>query len=275
MRTTLLLLLAGLLGHPETATPPKTPRVVTVEAYDFRFEAPSSIAAGTVTFRLKNLGREIHHLWIVQLTGGKTPADFMAATKTWGSALKMPSWAIDIGGPNTAGLQQSADGTVTLAPGTYMLVCWVPSSDGTLHVMRGMVRPLRVTASRATEPDEPTPDVDMVLDDYSFVLSKPIAAGRRVIRIENRAEQSHEAVIARLLPGRTMADAVAWMNDGQHGSPPVVALGGASGLATGRHMYITMDFEPGRYVLLCFIPDVKSGKPHSDHGMVKEIVVER
>ena len=271
MRTTLLL--AGLLGITSTAAPSRAPRVVTVEAFDFRFEAPASIPAGTVTFRLKNSGREIHHLWIVQLTGGKTPADFIAATKVWGTSLKMPPWAIDVGGPNTAGAKQTAEGTVTLQPGTYMLVCWVPSPDGVLHVSRGMIRSMRETGKPATV-DEPTPDVNMVLDDYSFTLSKPLTAGRRVIRIENRAEQSHEAVIARLLPGRTMAEAVAWMNGGQSGSSPVVALGGASGLGKGRHMYITTDLEPGRYVLLCFIPDVKSGKPHSDHGMVKEIVVE-
>jgi hypothetical protein len=272
MRTTLLL--AGLLGITATATPRNAPRVVTVEAFDFRFEAPATIPAGTVTFRLKNSGKEIHHLWIVQLTDGKTPADFMEATKVWGSDLKMPPWAIDIGGPNSASARRTADGTVTLQPGTYMLVCWVPSPDGVLHVMRGMIRPLRVTASGATVAEEPTPDVNLVLDDYSFVFSKPLTAGRRVIRIENRAEQSHEAVIAQLVKGRTMADAVRWMNAGQKGPSPVVALGGASGLAKGRHMYITADLEPGRYVLLCFIPDIKDGKPHSDHGMIKEIVVE-
>ena len=36
MRTTLLL--AGLLGITATAAPPRAPRVVTVEAFDFRFD---------------------------------------------------------------------------------------------------------------------------------------------------------------------------------------------------------------------------------------------
>jgi hypothetical protein len=143
-----------------------------------------------------------------------------------------------------------------------------------LHVTKGMIRPLRVTASRATAPTELRPDVVMTLDDYSFTFSKPLTAGRHVIRIDNRGAQSHEAVIARLLPGRTIANAVRWMNTGQSGPAPAVAIGGASGLANGRHMYIAVDLEPGRYVLLCFIPDVKDGRPHSDHGMIKEIVVE-
>jgi hypothetical protein len=40
-------------------------------------------------------------------------------------------------------------------------------------------------------------------------------------------------------------------------------------------MFITADFQPGHYALLCFIPDARDRKPHSDHGMMKEIVVAR
>jgi uncharacterized cupredoxin-like copper-binding protein len=262
-----LSLFASLVGAP--------PRIVTVTASDYRFEAPTTIPAGTISFRLYNVGKEIHHLWIVQLAKGKTSADFMAVSKLWGSALRMPPWAIDVGGPNSAAPGQTAEGTMTLEPGQYVLVCWIPSPDGMLHVMKGMVKPLTVVALGATPPSEPTADVTITLDDYAFTLSTPITAGRRTIRFENRAVQSHEAVIGRLNPDRTLMQAVIWMNAGQAGAPPLTPLGGASGLATGRHMYINADFEPGRYVLMCFIPDKKDGKPHSDHGMIKEIVVAR
>lgn len=268
--TSVLSFLAALAVAAPTLP---APRVVTVRALDFRFEAPTTIAAGTVTFRLVNEGKEIHHLWIVQLVDGKTPADFARAMRAWGSALKMPPWAIDVGGPNSAGAGESAEATVTLSPGTYVLVCWVPSPDGTVHVMRGMSRTLTVTARGATPPAEPKADVTMTLDDYSFDLDRPLTAGRHTIRFENRASQSHEAVIARLEEGKTLLQAVTWMNGGQYGPPPVRPIGGASGIAKGRHMFITVDLTPGRYVFLCFIPDVRSGKPHSDHGMMREITV--
>jgi plastocyanin len=248
------------------------PRVVNVKALDFKFDAPASIPSGTTTFRLTNVGKEPHHLWIVKLTDGKTPADFNKAMKSWGSALKMPAWAIDVGGPNTAGANETAEGTMTLEPGTYMLVCWIPSPDGMLHVMKGMVKPLTVTGP-ALAATEPTADITMMMDDYTFELSKPITPGRHTIRFENRAAQAHEAVIAQLLPDKTLAQTVTWLNGGQAGPEPVVLLGGASGLAKGRHMFITADFQPGHYALLCFIPDAKDGKPHFDHGMAKEIIV--
>jgi len=270
------LALSSFAATPIAAQKPAAaadlPRVVNVRALDFRFEAPATIPAGTTTFRLRNVGKEPHHLWIVRLSDGKTPADFSNAMKTWGSALKMPAWAIDVGGPNTAGSNETAEGTMTLEPGTFMLVCWVPSPDGMLHVMKGMVKALTVTGP-ATAAVEPAADVTMMMDDYTFELSKPITSGRHTIRFENRATQSHEALIARLVSDKTLAQAVTWLNAGQAGPAPVVLLGGASGLATGRHMFITTDFQPGRYALLCFIPDAKDGRPHSDHGMVKEIVV--
>lgn len=258
------------LGHPQA----QAPRVVAVRAFDYGFRAPATVPAGTITFRLTNDGKEVHHLWIVRLNEGKTPADFMKAMNAWGSALKMPDWAVDVGGPNNVGSGETDEGTMTLDPATYMLVCWVQSPDGRPHVMKGMIKSLRVTAQGATAPAEPTPDVIMTLDDYSFTVSSPIKAGRRTIRFENRAAQSHEAVIARLLPDKTLGQAIIWMNAGQAGPPPVEMLGGASGIAKGRHMFITADFTPGKYALLCFIPDAKTGKPHSSLGMAKEITIE-
>jgi uncharacterized cupredoxin-like copper-binding protein len=250
------------------------PRVVNVIAYDYHFESPATVAAGTLTLRLKNAGKEVHHLWVVKLDKGKTAGDFLKAMNAWGSALKMPDWAADVGGPNNVGPGQTAGATMTLEAGTYMLVCWVPSPDGRPHVMKGMVRPLTITTKGATSPAEPAADVTMMLDDYSFVLSGPLKSGTQTIRFENQATQPHEAVIARLLPDKTMLQAIVWMNSGQSGPAPVVMLGGASGIAKGRHMFVTGDFQPGKYVLLCFIPDARDGRPHSSHGMAKEITIE-
>ena len=270
--TSVLILAAASIAHAPTCAA-QSPRVVTVKAYDYRFEAPARIPAGTITFRMQNGGKELHHLWIVKLTDKKTPSDFATAMRAWGSALRMPDWAIDVGGPNSASPGTTAEGTVTLEAGTFMLVCWVPSPDGMLHVMKGMIKPLTITPNPAGQADaEPAADLTMVLDDYTFEVSKPITPGRHVIRVENRAMQTHEMVIARLNPGETAAHALLWINAGQSGKGPTV-LGGASGIAKGRHMFITVDFQAGHYALFCVIPDVRDGKPHTNHGMLKELTV--
>lgn len=248
-------------------------RVVVVRATEFKFDAPASVPAGTLTFRLENHGLEVHHLWIVRLTHGKTSSDFTKMMDAWGTGPKMPDWAIDVGGPNNVAPGLAADATMTLEPGTYMLLCYVPSADGTPHAMKGMIRPLTVTAKGATKPREPTADVSITLVDFGFEISPAITAGRHTLRFEDKAPQTHEAILARLLPGHTLQEALAWYDNGQLGPTPVVTLGGASGLANGRHMYMTTDFVPGMYVLLCVMPDATDGRAHSDHGMVAQFTV--
>lgn len=249
------------------------PRVVTVRTLDYAFEAPATIPAGATTFRIENAGKELHHVWLVQLQQGKTPEDYLQAMQAvMKGEAPMPTWAIDVGGPNAAAPGLLADGTVTLEPGHYVLLCHIPAPDGQLHSAKGMVRPLTVTPVR-TPAAAPRADVTMTLRDYDFVLSRPVTAGRHTMRIVNAADQPHEVFVARLLPGRTAHDVLQWIEQGMQGAPPMVPLGGATGLAKGRGMQFTADFEPGEYGLFCFVPDAKDGKPHVAHGMVKQITV--
>ena len=46
-----------------------------------------------------------------------------------------------------------------------------------------------------------------------------------------------------------------------------------TGISKGEFNIFTMDFEPGRYALLCFVPDAGDGMPHFMHGMVQEFTV--
>jgi plastocyanin len=166
-----------------------------------------------------------------------------------------------------------ANAWLTLEPGTYAMVCYIPAADGQLHLTHGMMRELTVTKGTAATASAPKPDVEMKLTDYAFDLSKPIQAGTRTIRIVNTATQSHEVVFGKLAPGKTLKQALQWLDGGQHGPAPVIAMGGASGLAQGKSQTVRLTFEPGTYVLLCFIPDVKDDQPHSAHGMAREITV--
>jgi hypothetical protein len=89
-----------------------------------------------------------------------------------------------------------------------------------------------------------------------------------VVRIENAASQSHELFIARLAPGKSAADVAAWIEGGQKGPPPAMPMGGVTGIAPRGHVTLTLDLQPGRYGLFCFVPDAGDGKAHTAHGMV-------
>ena len=272
--------LAAALGVPAAKKPAakaavKAANVVTIVTNEYAFESPTSIAAGPTTFRMVNKGKELHHVWIVRLDQGKTAQDYMQALQaTAKGEAPPPAWATDLGGPQQGVPGALADATLNLTEGNYLIVCHIPAADGVPHSAKGMFKPLTVTAAKATPAAAgPKADVTMALRDYDFVLSSPLTAGRHTVRIVNEAEQFHEAFIVRLLPGKTAKEALAWVETGMKGPPPMVPMGGTSGLSKGRDLEFTADFTAGEYALLCFLPDMRDGKPHVAHGMIKQITV--
>lgn len=246
------------------------PRVVTVTASDFAYQMPDTVEAGYTTFRLVNDGPDMHHVQLLRLDGDHTLGDLLAAMKNPGPP---PAWAHDVGGPNTPVPGDTAETAVDLAAGNYAVLCFIPGPDGVPHVMKGMAHGLVVTpAVVQVAAAAPTADVDVVLDDYVFQLSTPITAGRHTIRVANQASQSHELLIVKLAPGKTAQDVAAWVEK-HDGPPPGAPIGGTTGIAKGAVNYVTADFEPGEYALLCFIPDAADGKPHVAHGMMTQFSV--
>lgn len=246
------------------------PQLLAITTVDYSFQAPDTVPAGLTTVRLTNKGNELHHVWIVRLQEGKTMADLMTWMQT---SHTLPAWATDVGGPNAPnGPGASSEAMLRLEPGSYVLICVIPSPDGTPHVMKGMVRPLTVTGAGHVDAQFPPADIVMTLDDYKFDTNVEIAAGRRTIRIENAAAQSHEVVIVRLAPGKSVHDFLGWVEKA-NGPPPAELIGGITGIARGEFNQITADFTPGEYALICFFPDAKDGKPHFMHGMMRQFSV--
>lgn len=244
------------------------PQEVMVRTRDYMFEAPDTISSGPTTFRLINEGPDFHHVWLVRLESGKTLGDLVSLLT--GGEEAMPDWAVDFGGPNTPGAPgESTAATVDLKPGDYAMICVIPAPDGQLHIMKGMFRPLVVVPGDGPTAAMPAADLVMTLDDYSFQVDRPITPGQHTIRVENVATQAHEVVIVRLRPGRTAGDFLKWVMT-REGEAPGKPVGGVTGLAPGVENVIAIDFQPGEYALLCFVPDAGDGQPHVAHGMVKQ-----
>ena len=282
------LALATIAGAqaPSSARPAKAPRVaraafrapegsnvVTVLAREYAFELPDSIPAGLTTFRLRDLGREQHHIFLAALPDGKSPRDLVAAIEAGGPAPAWgrAPWMHMVGGPNTPVPGGESNATLTLAPGRYVVFCVIPAPDGALHVMKGMHRTLTVTPSARRAP-RPAHDVAITLTDYDFVFSRAITPGTRTLRITNAATQPHEMFLMRLPPGRTVADLVAWVAK-PHGPPPVVPAGGITDIPPGGVAFVRADFTAGEYALICFSPDERDGRPHFAHGMTRQFRV--
>jgi plastocyanin len=269
-----VVILAGILAFSllKSSAPHQVSAVntVTVTAKDYSFDAPDSIPAGVTTFRLVNQGHEVHHLTLLKLGDAHTLADLQAALQQPGP---LPTWATEEGGPNAVIPGDSTSATLNLEAGQYVPICVIPSPDGTPHFAKGMVRSLAVIPSVRAAAAEPAADITLTLRDYGFDLSKPITAGHHVIRVENAGPQDHEVVFFQLVPGKTAQDVVAFFEGGQKGSPPGKPIGGVTAMAVGLHTTITLDFSPGDYAMICFVPDAQDGKPHAAHGMMQTITV--
>ena len=262
------LCVAAAACSTASAEPERAPHVVTIEASDFAFRLPDTLPAGRVTLRMVNAGPDLHHVAVVKLEGGHTATELLTIVE---SHRAFPAWARELGGPNAVVPGDTSEVTLDLAAGSYAFICVIPAADGVPHIMKGMFKPV-VVAGGVEREVVPRHDATMILDDYAFGLDGLLTAGRRTIRVENRAAQAHEVVFVQLAPGKTGHDVLAWMET-RAGPPPGRPVGGITGMAQGHVNYVTASVPPGEYALICFLPDAKDGRPHFLHGMMQHVTV--
>jgi hypothetical protein len=115
-------------------------------AVDFGFQGPDTLPAGKSKITLKNDGKELHMLALVQLLNGKTFEDAQAFIDKNGISGKPPSWAKNAGGVKPVKPGDTGSAGVNLEPGNYLMVCFINSkSHGNKpHALLGMFQPLTV-----------------------------------------------------------------------------------------------------------------------------------
>ncbi len=248
--------------------------VLTIEVGDYAFtKLPRSVSAGWTRIRLVNRGTTLHHMQLNRLDSGKGVPDMLRDFKP---GFPLPVYMRGAGGPSAAWAGQTIEMVMNLEAGSYGVICWVPAADHQLHVQKGMIG--RITVTPRLTPDRsaaPIASLTVSAVDYNWTVSRALTAGRHIIRFDNRGPQPHELVIVKLAAGKTMVDARDWAERGQTGVSPGAMLSGVAAISPGAVAYVENDFLPGRYALLCFVPDQKDkiGHPHVHYGMMKEIVV--
>ncbi len=132
-------------GQSSTATPPAT---ATVRAVDFKFQTAGQFAPGFNTIQLVNAGREPHELDLMHIAPGKTLHDVKMAMM----GNSQPKWAQPVGGWGALSAGQHQWLRVQLAPGNYVMMCWIPDqfsfpghkATNKPHVMLGMIKMITV-----------------------------------------------------------------------------------------------------------------------------------
>lgn len=268
-----LLALAACTSKPAqtpdqaSAPPASSVPVIDISAIDYAYQAPDTLPGGWVTLRLHNNGKELHHASLFRLAAGKTLQDLA----TVDANKPPPDWLEAVGGPQAPLPGGTLEATLKLEPGSYALICLIPSPDGQPHVAKGMVKPVTVTGGGTAEP--PPADITVTLSDFAFGYLPALTAGKHTLRVSSVPGQPHEIVIARLVPGKTADDFLAWVEKPE-GPPPIEAIvGGTTPLGGSAVNQFTVDLAPGPYAVICFVPDAKDGKLHAVHGMMQTITL--
>ena len=259
-----------------TSTAPTPPTEVRVTAEDYRFDLPSTVAAGRVRVTLENRGTEPHHAMFVALDEGDTAQAWLdkviAAKSVHGEGLGHGA-----GGAPMTDVAASTAVEQDLAPGQYAVVCLLSSPDGTPHLLKGMLGQVEVTGSGDDVPRPPDVDDDdaVVLHEYGFDVPEGWD-GERPLEVVNRGAQDHEVVVARLAEGATVHDVVAWerpLFTPFPGPRPYTPVAGTGFLAPGGRSTMLADLAPGDYVMMCFVADAGDGRSHLSHGMARTFTV--
>lgn len=257
-------------------------------ASEYKFDGPGSFAGGLTQVTLKNAGTMTHHAMFMMLHDGKTVADLGAAAQKDGIGGLL-SVSDSVGGPGSIDAGESSTVVLDFKAGNYVIVCVIPDADGIPHMAKGMALPITITDAPATQPAAPTADVSVELADFTFAnLPSTIKAGQQTWAITNKGAQLHELALYKLAPGFTIDQLIAIVSGPEAtpmpgmaatppaaapaaaspaGAPPFVGIGGFAPVSPGHGGWLEINYEAGDYAALCFVPDIKTGKPHFMLGM--------
>jgi hypothetical protein len=274
-------------GHDATPAAVDYPEAV-YTTKEYAIEGPTALQSGFQTITLKNTGAMDHHIMFMKLNEGKTLAD-LAAAKDLPSLLAA---VVSYGGPGSIGGGQSVSVILDLAVGDYVLACLIPDADGVPHMAKGMVLPLTVTQAIGEALPAPKEDLAVDLTEFSFHnFPKTVATGQQLWKVQNIGAQLHELAIFKLADGVTAdqvleligapADSMPGMDMGtpdhsmagmEMGTPapaaaPFVMVSGVAPIFPKEVNWLKVDFAPGNYLAVCYVPDPESGAPHFALGM--------
>lgn len=239
---------------------------------------PDTIAAGWVRMQVSRADSAGHNVVLFQVPSGIAVNDFIAALDT--AASITPYRAVAFGGVegNPRGPLVGSV-VIKLDDGPLVVGCISRDSLGHRHVRRGEWQHLHVSAvgpETTGTPSTIASAIDVAMMDFAFLGADKWPAGQHLLALRNTGRQEHLLLLEQLKPGTTIAD---WMNapdvpDAKDTIPLSVPVGGATRMSPGRIVYLPVNLQPGRYVLLCMIPDFKTSMSHADLGMFREIIVE-
>jgi hypothetical protein len=242
--------LAGCGDDNSTSKPAREPAArVRVVGSEYAYALPREIPGGVVAMEFVNTGDEVHEYAMGRVDPPHTVRELvdLILDPADEAQEEEPDWAHDVGGVPALSPGERVTITRRMKPGTYGLLCFVPTPDGETHLDRGMHTQFTVTGDRGDS--LPTPDAVIEARDTGFAVP-PRRAGRRTIELRNAAREGREFGLIHLNPGKSLRDAERYFKSGAHEDPPLALLGAMQSIPAGTSVFLTLDLQAGRgYVI--------------------------
>ncbi len=221
----------------------------------------TSVPAGSVTFTATNVGpMDPHELVVVKtdLAAGDLP------TREDGSYDEDADGAEVLGEIEEFPVGETMSLTLDLEPGHYVLLCnLVEEEDGKVeaHYRLGMYTDFEVTAPAGTE-------VAVTLQEFAVLPDvTSVPAGSVTFTATNVGPMDpHELVVVKT---DLAAGDLPTREDGSYDEDADGAevLGEIEEFPVGETMSLTLDLEPGHYVLLCNLVEEEDGKVEAHYRL--------
>ncbi len=258
--------------------------IVNVVGKDYYFVSPDSIPSGWTKFLFKNEGHCVHFFSLTLLPdsvtfqmylndiGGAFAIDWdslqagmdkASAGELLGSL--MPKWyasAKAMGGVGLISPGETAQSTIKLKPGNYVMECYMKTEDGKFHSELGMIKPLTVT-NKISEMKEPAnASVNLTLSNYKIESNGKLSSGKNIIAVHYKEHPKYglgnDVHLVKLKDNTNiekLAEWMDWMNiNGLRTPAPAQFLGGTQEMPVGYTAYFTVDLKPGNYAFISESP---------------------
>ncbi|MDX6414047.1 MAG: hypothetical protein QOH23_1457, partial [Gaiellaceae bacterium] len=141
---------------------------------------------------------------------------------------------------------------------------------------RGALRQLRVNTRKAPAFVLPPDAFTIRMKDFAFVLQRPGVLRGSPIRVINQGKVGHEISLLRLARGKSFADGLRAVHAyvaGKRTRLPGQPYEFLGLVAPGWVGYVPASLQPGRYLVLSFATDPKTGKSQTELGMTGRLTV--
>jgi len=263
------LVAGGLIACGDSEDPQALSFEISEKGKAAAITAPESAEAGLAEITLSNKTDNEADLQLIRIEGDHSAEEVVEGLGEAVEGQPFPDWFFAAGGVGTTAAGKSATVTQVLQPGTY----YAFNTEGQGPPAAKDAVSTEVTGDEA---DDELPDAAATVEagEYVFEPEAPLPSGTNEIAFDNVGAQPHHLLASKLIGDSTAEDVEEFFKT-EEGPAPLSenATRATAVIEGGEAQLVTLDLQPGRYALYCFITDRQGGPPHALKGMVDEVEV--